>query len=132
MTFQRFFLFLSLVSICVILINMSLPYWVSSLQNHAVITWWSLYLFVIISILMYLMGKKAINSTHKLQFNNTIITFFILKMFLSIGLIFYYKKNFHPSGSTFVLPFLITYVFFTVFETYFMMQFTRTKNQYKK
>lgn len=127
MTFQRFFLFLSLVSICVILINMSLPYWVLSLQNHAVITWWSLYLFIIISVLMYLMGKKAVGSTNILQFNNTIITFFILKMFLSIGLIFYYKKTFHPSGSAFVLPFIITYVFFTVFETYFMMQFTRTK-----
>lgn len=127
MTFQRFLLLLAIVSIAVMLTNLILPNWIPSLQNHDMITWWSLSFFIITSIFMFRMGERAILSNNKFEFSRITIAFVIFKMLVSIAIILFYKKTFQPSGKAFILPFFIAYFSFTIFETYFMLEFTKNK-----
>lgn len=126
MTFQRFFTLLIATSLSVITINATLQYAYPVLQNHYRIAWWSLSLFILISWFMYVIGKIAISSTNKYLFNNIIVGFVILKMTFSIAMLIVYKKTFQPESKSFLVPFFIAYLAFTIFETYFMMKFTRS------
>ena len=127
MTFQRFLTLLSATSAGVIAVNLILQYAFLSLKNNSHIAWWSLALFIAISWLMYVLGKRAANSPDKYFFNNVIIGSMLFKMILSVAVLLVYKKTFHPEGKTFLIPFFIAYFTFTIFETYFMTQLTERK-----
>ena len=127
MTFQRFLTLLSFTSAGVIVVNLILQYAFLSLKNNANIAWWSLALFIVISWLMYVLGKRAANSPDKYFFNNVIIGSMLFKMIFSVAVLLIYKKTFHPEGKTFLIPFFIAYFTFTIFETYFMTQLTERK-----
>lgn len=127
MTFQRFLILLSATSAGVIVVNLILQYAFLSLKNNANIAWWSLTLFIAISWLMYVLGKRAAKSPDKYFFNNVIIGSMLFKMIFSVAVLLIYKKTFHPEGKTFLIPFFIAYFVFTIFETYFMTQLTERK-----
>ena len=127
MTFQRFLTLLSATSAGVIVVNLILQYAFLPLKNNANIAWWSLALFIVISWLMYVLGKRAANSPDKYFFNNVIIGSMLFKMIFSVAVLLIYKKTFHPEGKTFLIPFFIAYFTFTIFETYFMTQLTENK-----
>lgn len=127
MTFQRFLTLLSATSAGVIVLNLILQYAFLPLKNNANIAWWSLTLFIVISWLMYVLGKRAANSPDKYFFNNVIIGSMLFKMIFSVAVLLIYKKTFHPEGKTFLIPFFIAYFTFTIFETYFMTQLTERK-----
>ncbi len=127
MTFQRFLTLLSATSAGVIVVNLILQYAFLPLKNNANIAWWSLALFIVISWLMYVLGKRAANSPDKYFFNNVIIGSMLFKMIFSVAVLLIYKKTFHPEGKTFLIPFFIAYFTFTIFETYFMTQLTERK-----
>ena len=127
MIFQRFLTLLSATSAGVIVVNLILQYAFLPLKNNANIAWWSLALFIVISWLMYVLGKRAANSPDKYFFNNVIIGSMLFKMIFSVAVLLIYKKTFHPEGKTFLIPFFIAYFTFTIFETYFMTQLTENK-----
>ena len=127
MIFQRFLTLLSATSAGVIVVNLILQYAFLPLKNNANIAWWSLTLFIAISWLMYVLGKRAANSPDKYFFNNVIIGSMLFKMIFSVAILLIYKKTFHPEGKTFLIPFFIAYFTFTIFETYFMTQLTERK-----
>ena len=127
MTFQRFLTLLSATSAGVIVLNLILQYAFLPLKNNANIAWWSLTLFIVISWLMYVLGKRAANSPDKYFFNNVIIGSMLFKMIFSVAVLLIYKKTFHPEGKIFLIPFFIAYFVFTIFETYFMTQLTERK-----
>lgn len=127
MTFQRFLMLLSGTSVGLIAINLALQRTFISFQTHSGIAWWSLILFVVISGFMYGVGKIAAASPNRYLFNNIVIGFVILKMTFSIVMLMVYKKNYHPEGKMFLVPFFMAYLVFTIFETYFMMQLTQSK-----
>ena len=127
MTFQRFFILLIATSLAVIAGNLILQSLFPVLQNHINILWWSLELYIIISIFMFLMGSRTVDSSNKNDFSGVVIGFVLFKMLISIALILFYRKVFHPESKTFIVPFFIVYFSFTIFEMYFMTQLTRKK-----
>ncbi len=127
MIFQRFLTLLSATSAGVIAVNLILQYAFLPLKNNANIAWWSLALFIAISWIMYILGKRAASSPDKYFFNNVIIGSMLFKMIFSVAVLLIYKKTFHPEGKTFLIPFFIAYFTFTIFETYFMTQLTERK-----
>lgn len=86
---------------------------------------YSIGLFVFISILFYFLGARAANSTNKNSFLSIIVYNIFLKIILSFLLIFVYTKFNEPNSKLFIIPFFIVYLFFTIFETYFLSQQSR-------
>jgi exosortase/archaeosortase len=95
------------------------------LQTYANLGWLSFFLFLGITVLMYIFGQQAINSTNKMLFTNVSLAFILLKMMLSVMILVLYKKIAHPTSNVFVIPFFLVYFIFTIFETYLMLKLTR-------
>lgn len=79
-------------------------------------------MFTLFSILIYILGVYAINSPNKFLYNSIIVANFLLKMVLSIFIIVLYAKLNPNKNNYYLFPFLVIYIFFTIFETFFMMK----------
>lgn len=85
--------------------------------------------FVVFSILIYFVGYLAARSSNKHAFTNVIIAFVFSKMFLSIILVVAYHRLMEPSSNHFLIAFFVVYLFYTIFETYFMIKLGKMKPQ---
>ena len=128
MTIQRFLSLLLATSAGTASVNQSLLHFFSPLQQYAGMAWGSLALFVGISFIMFFAGQTASKSRNKYLFGNVIISFVFLKMLLGLGVILAYKMLLKPETKAFIVPFFVVYFAFTIFETYFMLQLTKSKN----
>lgn len=80
----------------------------------------SMAVFSALSIIQYIVAHKASNSSDKYLFINMIIGNFLAKLIITVLLILIYYKMTNPTDGKFVVPFIIVYVGFTIFETYFL------------
>ncbi len=83
--------------------------------------------FVLLSLLVFQMGKRAATSSNKFQYVNLIISNMMLKMLMSFVIVLIYAQLKNPPDKLFVIPFLVIYLIFTAFETYFMTIQSKTK-----
>ncbi len=124
---QRFLIQLGVFSIFVALINTAL-HQIPQVAPHQLLTWSGWFFFTFFSLLMYIIGERAANSKNKHHFTNVALGFTGGKMFLTLIIIAGYSELAEPESRFFVLPFMITYLCFTIFETYFMMKLGKTKS----
>lgn len=81
-----------------------------------------LFFFLLLSLLMYFTGRRAAVSAQRGFFTQLILVFTIVKMFLSVVLVFVYFKVRQPDSNWFLLPFFLVYLIYTIFESYFMIR----------
>jgi len=126
MSRRRFSIQLTILTIVVAIFILGLQQLpgVPSFQLYA---WASLLIFVALSIAMYAMGYRAVQSTDKYAFINVALLMMIFKMFLSVSIALVYKLKSVNFSMVFVALFLGIYVVYTIFETYFMMQLSKMK-----
>jgi len=86
-----------------------------------------LFFFCSVSILMYFLGKKAMRSDNKYQYIRLVLINMMTKVFMSFIIVGIYYKLAHPNSKFFILPFLVIYLVFTVFETHFMIKQSNQK-----
>lgn len=91
------------------------------------LSWWSVILFVVISVVMYYAGKWGIEHTNKNVFTNLLFGFIAAKMFLSLVLILMYYLLQEPTNKLFILPFFLIYVIYTVFECVYLTRLNQVK-----
>ena len=127
MNLRPFLTLLAATTALVVLLNLILQQFFGTFDQYSSVTWWSLGLFIPLSIGMYFFGEKASKSENKLLFHNLIIITIFAKMFLSVFTLLIYKKIFHPETKNFTLPFFLVYFIFTIFETYFMVKLAQKK-----
>lgn len=96
-------------------------------KPYAILSWVSIGFFCLVSIMMYYTGKNAIRSSNKFAFTNLVMVYTMVKMFLAILIVMAYGKIVQPSTKLFILPFFGVYLFYTIFETYFMMKLSKTR-----
>ena len=87
----------------------------------------SIFVFTVLSILLFLMLQRSVKSPNRQLFISYTMLNTLVKMVLSITLLVTYKKVVHPSDASFIIPFLVIYVIFTIFETKFMLQIANQK-----
>ena len=127
MNLRTFLTLLVATTAIVLSLNLILQQFFGTFVQYRGVTWWSLSLFIPLSIGMYFYGEKASRSENKLLFHNLIIVTIFVKMFLSVFVLLIYKKIFHPETKNFTLPFFLVYFIFTIFETYFMVKLAQKK-----
>lgn len=127
MNLRPFLTLLAVTTAVVLLLNLILRQFFNTFVQYGGVTWWSLALFIPLSIGMFFFGQRAANSENKMLFHNLIIVTIFAKMFLSVFALLIYKKIFHPETKNFTLPFFLVYFIFTIFETYFMVKLAQQK-----
>ena len=76
--------------------------------------------FVVFCIFIYWMGQRSTQSRAGEYFLYIIVINVFVKLIASFLMVFIYAKYAEPDNKWFVIPFLIVYLVFTVFETYFL------------
>lgn len=121
MSERQFFWQLGLLSTgvcCIIGLLNFIPFF----STYQQLSWLSILLFVMISMTMYYLGRWAIEHSNKHLFTSLLYGFMGGKMLLSVILIYVYNLMAQPETKLFILPFFLVYVFYTVFESYFLIK----------
>ncbi len=92
------------------------------LQAYTYVAFGSLLAFFLISIIMYVAGRKAALSKNKHNFTNVSLGITMGKIFTAIIFILGYDQLLEPASRFFIIPFFIMYLIYTIFETYVMMK----------
>lgn len=124
MSFNKFILTLLLTTLLSFATHYILCF-VIPVQPYWGLTLISVSLMVSLSIIAYFLALKAVKSDQRGSFINLIILNIMLKLFLSFALVLLYAKFTAPSNKLFVIPFLAVYLYFTIFETYFLSKQSR-------
>ncbi len=107
----------TLLFVGVILYSLSLT---DEFGDYVDIGWYGVLMFSVISIYFYVATERLEDTEKKYKFINLTMTNMVAKMILSAGLVTVYYITKTPGDGKFIVPFIIVYVIFTVFETYFM------------
>lgn len=77
-------------------------------------------LFTVVTCLMFFLGKRTVHSRNPNDFTRVVLGTMAFKMLLTITLAFIYYQLVRPTSKYAVVPFLLVYVVFTVYETYLL------------
>lgn len=83
--------------------------------------------FILFSGMMYFLAERAARSADKNLFLQQVLLTTFMKMALCIFIIVGYFKLAAPETKMYAIPFLMIYLVFTIFETYFMMKLSNVK-----
>ena len=102
------------------------------MHQHALIhdyqsfSWMSWIFFVFFSIGVFTACSKAAKSENKNLFGQIFLLSIIFKLMICGLLVIGYVLLIKPSSIHFILPFLLIYVAFTVYEVYFVTKLAKT------
>jgi len=85
----------------------------------------SILFFLVYNLVLFFASKRAKSSKVKNQFIHLVLYNVFVKIILSFLIVFVYFKITEPDNKFFIVPFLICYLVYTVFETYFMSKEAR-------
>ena len=97
----------------------------SKIVEYIDITYYAIAAFSVLSILIYTITNFLEKHPDKRGLLNVVIINVMLKFFISISVIALYYQAKNPKDGIFVVPFILVYVVFTIFETYFMSEQAR-------
>ena len=97
--------------------------------SHALFAWLGLLLYAGLGLLAWYMGKQTAASANPNAFIQFFMGFVGAKMFLTIILLVVYVKSVGAvENKYFVLPFLLTYLIYTVYESWFLMKLAKPRS----
>ncbi len=120
-----FFSYLTALSVLWALVLFAWLYFSPGAWFYAPFTAATLALFIVICLLLFFFGWRAAHSSQGMAFNGVITASVFGKMVLSLAFLAIYKKTFEPSGTSFVVIFLLTYAVYTFFEVWFMTRLAK-------
>jgi len=88
-------------------------------------SWASLLFFVFLTILVYVLGYKAIKQKNINALSQVVLGLVLVKLVACLMMIFLYKKLAAPTDHLFAVPFLIIYLIYTVYEVILLSQQNR-------
>ena len=81
----------------------------------------TLILFLTMSVIIWIMGERAIENSRTGAFLSIMVMSTFLKLMGSFVFVFAYVKIWEPTDKLFAIPFMIYYLVFTVAETHMLM-----------
>lgn len=118
--FKQLFLFSTFVAVLV-----GLGSFIPTLRPYQDFSWMSFAFYVLLSIAIYWAANLGAKSSNKALFNNLLLVFMGGKMFLSLILLSLYYFLTQPTSKIFVLPFLVIYFLYSIFEVYFLIKLAK-------
>lgn len=90
------------------------------MTDHQTLLWWSLGFFTILSLITFFVLDLSLKRANGSGFIGLVMINVFFKLVASFVLVAVYVKQFQPQEKTFIIPFLSTYIVFTILETYFL------------
>jgi hypothetical protein len=84
-------------------------------------------LFTLQSVILFILLKISVKNPNKQLFLSFTLMNMLVKMVASIILLLVYKELYKPFDGKFIIPFLVVYFLFTIFETFFMLKLANQK-----
>lgn len=125
MTNRHFLLGLTVTSVCMALTNMVLCR-IPAMAPWCALAWMSLGIFFVLTGLMFRYAKSAALSPNKNKFTSAVLAITTIKLMVTVGLLLAWVVLEKPTSALFVLPVLMIYVGFTIFEVYVLLKLSRT------
>ncbi len=102
------------------------------LRNDAFAAYWdlslvSIFVFIVMCCGLYFISKISVQSTNKHLFISIALGNLFVKFLVTAIILAGYYKLLHPSDTNFVLPYLIIYIAFTIFETVLILKISDGK-----
>lgn len=119
--------FYTLLSVAII-ISIALALLISSqlkIQEYSILSYLTIGLFSGISMIIYILSERASKQKNKQFFLQIVMINTMIKMFSSVVLVIGFYYLIKPTTNKFIVPFLVIYLIFSIFETYFMMKQSR-------
>ncbi len=101
---------------------------ISGLRPFMDLSIYALLLFSLFALAIYFISIKFIYHSNKYLFGNIILISTFVKILLSMATIFTYYYFKSPESKLFILPFLVVYLIFTIFETIFLVQINTSES----
>lgn len=95
------------------------------LQRHSGLAYGSIAFFVLLCALIFWLAKMASQSKDKYAFVRLIMSNMMIKMLLAVAIIVVYTRVVDIETNLFILPFFVTYIGFTIFETVFLFRLSK-------
>lgn len=92
-------------------------------QDDRVANWTygiSIIIYVIFSILIFAYTKRQVDQDRMHSFNAIVSVSFLIKLLISVAIIWGIETTFHPVRNTHIFHYLVIYIIYTVFEVYFL------------
>jgi UDP-N-acetylmuramyl pentapeptide phosphotransferase/UDP-N-acetylglucosamine-1-phosphate transferase len=124
--FIRPFLVVSVITTAMVTMVYLLPD-ISPYVDLGIISW---ALFSFLCVVLFFIADKVVNHPERTKFISLTIANMMLKMMVSIGLVWTYYMVKKPQSGLFIVPFLLVYGIFTIFETRFLLQIADQNNKY--
>jgi hypothetical protein len=116
---SRFFQLL-LLTIGILALILSLMSMNEKIYEYIDIAYYAIPAFTLLSLVIYFLTEYLEKQADKGMLLNLVIINVMFKFLIAIGVVMIYHKLRNPEDGIFILPFIIIYVVFTIFETYFM------------
>lgn len=120
MGFLRFGLLLSFIGVAVILTVFAIDLWIALPEFSLQISVVSVLLFSAFCLVIYWVARRLAASANLYKFNNVILMSIMGKLALTMAFLGIFRKIFMPESKYVYVPFLIIYIVYTIFETYFL------------
>ena len=124
MTNKKFFTGLGICSLlmgCANILMCRIP----SISAWCGLGWLAFAAFLVFSVVMYFYTRAAAQSPNKNRFTTAVMGLTTMKLMMTAGLLFGWGLLAKPESALFVVPVMVAYAGFTVFELYFMLKLSR-------
>ncbi len=125
MKISAFFTGLFLVTVVAGLVLSGLYILIPQLQQYALFGVFTVILFVVVCVSLFLAGLRAQKSLHKNAFTELISLSVFGKMGLVVVYLFVFQQMAKPQNDWYVVVFLLCYSLYTAFEVWFMTRLAR-------
>jgi len=119
MSLSYFLKYLALSTIATIalffLINIIVP-----ILPHIQFLWWSILCYVLLAGLIYFLVERSFKTRQGNTMVGLVIFNVFLKLVFTFGFVAIYVNLKEPTDRLFLVPLLLTYLIFTIFETWFL------------
>lgn len=111
-------------TVLVIVLGYSFIY-MTGLEHHAALFYISMGLILPLSIVVYLLASRLAGSKDKYALVRLVLGNMMGKLFLAVLIVVAYTQTRDIDTTLFIVPFFITYIGFTIFETYFLHEISK-------
>ena len=92
-------------------------------QENIVAAWTygiSIVIYVLFSVLIFIYTNRQVEANRMHSFNGIVSASFLIKLLLSVAIIWGVEEYFRPMGNGHIFHYLLIYIVYTVFEVYFL------------
>jgi hypothetical protein len=116
MTYKTFGIQISCLAIATALLNLG----ISPFVDFPKLAWASWLLFLNITVLAFVLGKYSVKMAYKNAFVGVFMGITAFKLLAAPTLVFWYKTHFSPTTYVYIVPFMVFFLIFMAYETYFL------------